>query len=82
MATIRREQSKAAYDTNVKLANTVKGVLGKMDDKQLTDVLAAYFQLMKPTEQTEMTVATDVLAQMALLAAKSITQEMVFRRRS
>ena len=82
MATTRREQSKAAFDANVKLSNTVKGVLGKMDDKQLTDVLAAYFQLMKPTEQEEMTVATDVLAQMALLAAKTVTQEMVHRKRS
>ena len=81
MATTRREQSKVAFAANVKMADTIKGVLGRMDDKQLADVLAAYVQLMRPTEQKEMTVATDILAQMALLAAKTVTQEMVFRKR-
>lgn len=82
MATTRREQSKAAFQTNLQMASTIKGVLGGMSDKQLADVLAAYVQLMRPTEQTEMVVATDILAQMALLAAKTVTQEMVFRKRS
>lgn len=82
MATTRREQSKVAYDANVQMANTIKGVLGKMSDKQLTEVLGAYTQLMRPTDQPEMTVGTDVLAQMALLAAKTVTQEMVMRKRS
>ena len=82
MATTRREQSKAAYSTNLQMANTVKGVLGGMNDRQLADVLSAYVQLMRPTEQKEMTVATDVLAQLALLAAKTVTQEMVQRKRS
>ena len=82
MATTRREQSKAAFATNLQMANTIKGVLGNMSDKQLADVLTAYVQLMRPTEQQEMTVATDILAQMALLAAKTVTQEMVQRKRS
>ena len=82
MATTRREQSKAAYSTNLQMANTVKGVLSSMTDKQLAEVLTAYVQLMRPTEQQEMAVATDILAQMALLAAKTVTQEMVLRKRS
>ena len=82
MATTRREQSKAAYQTNLQMAQTVNGVLSGMKDKQLADVLTAYVQLMKPTDQKEMVVATDILAQMALLAAKTITQEMVMRKRS
>lgn len=81
MATTRREQSKAAYSTNLQMARTVNGVLGNMTDQQLADVLGAYVQLMRPTEQKEMTVATDVLAQLALLASKTVTQEMVQRKR-
>ena len=81
MATTRREQSKAAFATNLQMSNTIKGVLGSMTDKQLADVLGAYVQLMKPTDQQEMVVATDILAQMALLASKTITQEMVMRKR-
>ena len=81
MATTRREQSKAAFATNLQMSNTIKGVLGGMTDKQLADVLGAYVQLMKPTDQQEMVVAADILAQMALLASKTITQEMVMRKR-
>jgi len=77
----KRDKSKAAYNTNLQMAQTVNGILRNMNDDQLTKVLGAYMQLMKPTEQEEMVVATDVLAQLAVLASKAITQEMVFRTR-
>lgn len=78
---MKREQSKAAYNFNLELSGMVSKAFGGMKDEQLTEILGAYAKLMQPTEQKEMTVGTDVLAQLALLASKAIAQELVFRKR-
>jgi hypothetical protein len=79
---MNRESSKAAYNFNLELAGMVRKAFSGMSDQQLTEILGAYAKLMQPSEQTEMTVGTDVLAQLALLASKAIAQELVYRRRS
>ena len=80
MATTR-ERNKAAYNFNVELGQMVRRLLKDMSEQQMQEVLTAYSQLMRPTEQKEMTVDTAVLAQMALLASRSVSQEMVHRYR-
>lgn len=72
--------TKSTYDLHVKLNRAARATLKDLDNQALADIMGAYGQLMRP-EQEEMTIATDVLAMMAMLASKTVAQELMLRAR-
>lgn len=74
--------SNSAYNLHVKMTQSARGALRNIDNTQVAVILKAYSELMSPPEDAkELTVATDVLSLMALLASKTLVQELMLRER-
>lgn len=77
-----REKSKAAFAMNVEFSDAVKGILGSLSDEQIIETIVATGKLANPPGGVEtLEVPLQTLGPLAILASKTLAQELVLRAR-